>query len=1209
MSIFKKVVAGLSATTIALSVVSPVSTVSANNSEVEAANKLATNGIIKNQDNAAAYNLDKEITRREFIKVVANLGGLTVTDTCEGKFEDLSSTDWGCKYAEAALKAGYISANAKYNPDMNVSKWEAMKMILKAKGLNKSEGFESFEAAYVDAAVKAGYVESFTDYNTSAKRGWLFVAGAASIEDKDTTPELCEILGTCKDKEPTVKPTEPTTPTKPTTPSVSSEDELQVALNPKNPDNGSRIPRATPRVEFMVFDVTAGSEDVELKTVKFEAAGFGASANIDDVVVYNTKGEKITRQRSVNSDDEAELDFKNEFTVKAGTTETLTVTAQVNNGSNGDVYALNMTELKASSTVEGATIKGSQLEAVTINNQGVMVIKADIASKDVTIGEKSKLGGFKLKNDNDKEDISIKTIRFKQVGTIDEDNVSDLELLADGKVVVSDMSFNKEYVTANFGEGYVLSKDKSSYVTFELKGTIIGDPTKTVGFQIEESDDIFAVGVKNGYNTPVKDTSNTAFAGSFAMNDADFLKVEGANVNVTFTRSEKDEVSADTDDFEFGTLKFESFSGNYNLKKMTATVTYTATTGNVTSDDLLENVKLGNISVDNETSSVSGSNSTETVKYEFEDIFLKKGEAKEFVVTADIKKGAANIKYQIDLTFRDNEFELEDEDNDETYTEQGQISDIFSNYSGLDSRSVEVKDANLEITRDSISNEDVVLGDSTILVFKGDIEAGSAEDVKLNSLTFTNDISGKVDDIDKIIAKAFLKIGSETIESTDINATQIKFTGLSKVIKAGSSNKADFELSVKFKKADDSAITKGSKDKVSFKISATEAEGVDTGNDVAGGNFKVPTTASNTVTLATRGSIKVKVDTEEDDSNVVLVDEERFALAGTNNVVLAKVELDSDKEDIKVKDLTFVDTSSTNGDGTKLEDSFTNVRLVKSDLSTLIANANTSVEDGSGSAGAKRDWKVRFEDISNFEVDTEGKTVVYVVADVKAIDEGETGGNAVSGTVAKLEYSAAEYEGVNSVDTLESSDISEGNKIANNVTVVASDVASVEVNERSPVFTGTSSTVAEIVFTPKTSSNVDASDDKITSNVKKVTLSGVNVSGVSDGIQNFTFTLRDKSKTSNKVSVTPSANATTVEFDATNTDLEIDGTTTLEILVDIANGKRDNNADNASVKFDLDRATIEILDGTDTNANGTTTVSEGTTLKPVYSKNSSVTVQ
>jgi hypothetical protein len=115
-----------------------------------------------------------------------NLSSVEVTETCEGKFSDLPKTDWGCKYAEAALANDFIAANSKFRPNDNVSKAEALKMVMKAKGIEKDASATTWEKAYVNAAVTAGLItSSFSDYTTASKRGFVFTSAANAVEEDD----------------------------------------------------------------------------------------------------------------------------------------------------------------------------------------------------------------------------------------------------------------------------------------------------------------------------------------------------------------------------------------------------------------------------------------------------------------------------------------------------------------------------------------------------------------------------------------------------------------------------------------------------------------------------------------------------------------------------------------------------------------------------------------------------------------------------------------------------------------------------------------------------------------------------------------------------------------------------------------------------------------------------------------------------------------
>jgi hypothetical protein len=148
--IVKKVTSAVALSAIAFSIVGSASGVNAAYTGLDAANKLATMGVIVDQStNASNYRLGDTITRKELAKVVAKLGNVTVSEACEGKFADLKSTDWGCKYAEALLAAGYVAPNANFRGNDEVSKAEALKLVMKARGIEKSSN-SNWQAAYVE---------------------------------------------------------------------------------------------------------------------------------------------------------------------------------------------------------------------------------------------------------------------------------------------------------------------------------------------------------------------------------------------------------------------------------------------------------------------------------------------------------------------------------------------------------------------------------------------------------------------------------------------------------------------------------------------------------------------------------------------------------------------------------------------------------------------------------------------------------------------------------------------------------------------------------------------------------------------------------------------------------------------------------------------------------------------------------------------------
>ena len=183
-----------------------------------AANFLAEMWIIETNFD---YKLDSTITRREMLKVMMNLyweresneiswWEENMLNYCSGKFEDMLPSDWGCKYAEAALGEWFIAGNKDFRPDDSVSQIEALKMIMQARNIPKqyqtkwveteeqrNEVEENWKAAYV---LGANYRDTFLlgnwwdiddvdlwshdfEYDIPANRWFVFLTSARTSSD------------------------------------------------------------------------------------------------------------------------------------------------------------------------------------------------------------------------------------------------------------------------------------------------------------------------------------------------------------------------------------------------------------------------------------------------------------------------------------------------------------------------------------------------------------------------------------------------------------------------------------------------------------------------------------------------------------------------------------------------------------------------------------------------------------------------------------------------------------------------------------------------------------------------------------------------------------------------------------------------------------------------------------------------------------------
>jgi len=154
---------------------------------LEAANFLASEGIIVDQSsNPDLYELNSEIQRQAVMKVVMKLSEKMITDTCRWEFSDVDTNDWPCKYIEAALDNGYIAWNATFRPFDSITKTEAMKLVLKAKGIEKTQVTTAWQEDYMMTAYEYGIIdEKYYNYNDTATRWWIFQIATASIKKEE----------------------------------------------------------------------------------------------------------------------------------------------------------------------------------------------------------------------------------------------------------------------------------------------------------------------------------------------------------------------------------------------------------------------------------------------------------------------------------------------------------------------------------------------------------------------------------------------------------------------------------------------------------------------------------------------------------------------------------------------------------------------------------------------------------------------------------------------------------------------------------------------------------------------------------------------------------------------------------------------------------------------------------------------------------------
>jgi len=382
---------------------------------------------------------------------------------------------------------------------------------------------------------------------------FIWAAEAINMDDEVASEDpLCELLGICEDDtttEPTapVEPTEPTAPVEPTEPTApTTGGAATVSLSPLSPTSG-QVAAGKPRTPILAIDVTAGSSDVELDELTLSYVGLSDQDDLKMLAVY-MGNDKVTTgsNKSFDSDGESEISFENDTVIQAGETVTLMVTTTVDGGVDNVAHQVELVEFATNGDVSiSGTVRSVVFNVIDATNTATLDFDFDAQNSDADLGETVTFADFTLEEEEDNEDVVLKSITFELGGSADvEDDVADLVLTAEGVVIASNLMVNDDDEVIVDLE-YVIAADDS--VDFELEWVVTGSVGDNVTVDITE---IYAIGADTGIIASIED-GGSAFA---TVEVADF-DVNGAEFNVSFDKSDIDEAKPGAEDVLVGTLE------------------------------------------------------------------------------------------------------------------------------------------------------------------------------------------------------------------------------------------------------------------------------------------------------------------------------------------------------------------------------------------------------------------------------------------------------------------------------------------------------------------------------------------------------------------------------------------------------------------------------------------------------------------------------
>lgn len=333
----------------------------------------------------------------------------------------------------------------------------------------------------------------------------------------------------------------------------SADGGLTVALASDTPASGVIVENSA-RAPFTKVNLTASSDgDVTVDTLLIQRTGLGNSNAFTsfDLIDADTSEVLNNTSKTLNSDHQAS--FTDNFVVSAGTTRSVIVAA--NMASSLDSYSGETPSVTVVSVdtvggdVDGAPVEGNQQTLNHTITIGTLTVAE--GSDPGTATKEVGTTGYNFTNVKltaATEDMQVEAIKFYNVGSADDSDISNVELKVDGTKVM-DGSMDGNYISFNLSTcGDTCKIEKGDHKEFELYADIIAGSGRTIDFDVKRATDIVSKGLTYGYYvTP-----------SAALDAGNTVTISRGKINISKTNTvPAGNVSEDSSDVELGSWNFK----------------------------------------------------------------------------------------------------------------------------------------------------------------------------------------------------------------------------------------------------------------------------------------------------------------------------------------------------------------------------------------------------------------------------------------------------------------------------------------------------------------------------------------------------------------------------------------------------------------------------------------------------------------------------
>jgi hypothetical protein len=703
--------------------------------------------------------------------------------------------------------------------------------------------------------------------------------------------------------------------------------------------SAASVAQGTSNVRVATWNFQAGSQAATITGLTVKRLGAGEVNDILNAYIYQGNN-RLTSGRTFNTSTNQATFSGLGVNLAANTSTSLSLVIDFD-AANDDAGAQHQFSLTANTAISaGGTVGGTfpitgNIFTLAGATAGIIDIEKAGSTSDVTTGTTgAKLSEFRLSATT--EDAWLQRIALYQGGTAVNATITNLQLKQGGTVVASATGIDtKGYAVFTLTAPFKIEAGNNRL--FEVYGDVTSRVGDDIKFYADATVDIYATG--GTFGGGMRSTIDSTFDAASDVHDVNIL---GGILTISFIGPAAQDISNQANDqmiFRANiTASSEVEVRNWRVRLDDTTAGGDDLTDDVDNDNTLnagENVNVQDIKLWNLTNNTVIAGPTElattvglsTVQRDLtftEDLTLSAGTSFELGISVDIKNSpATGLTLKATLGDGTNTFTLNDLRNVGSNSFLV-VTDVAP--SGQVAGKVQtVAVGGLGITvAPNPTDSNVVVGATNYEATAFNFTAGSASDIKVNSIRMTFGLSDANDnayDDAIVVANAISSVRlmdgatqvgivkspqAVSVVDTDHGLAQITFDNLNWIIQAAATKKLSVQMSF------NSAYTPagGNADYVRVDIESSDVSAIEvlSGNSLStipAADVNAAGAADVVVTLNSVGSLTVTADADTPMSDVVI--------AGATGVTLAKFRFTAQNEAFLVKKLGVVSTVAGNG--------------------------------------------------------------------------------------------------------------------------------------------------------------------------------------------------------------------------------------------------------------------------------------------------------